>query len=193
MGADLFGIGLPVRCGVRERLDVFCRGFGLKQARIGLEIDAVWIHENLGGIDAARDQYVADLRRDNADEGRLLERQCLRLEVLSFVDVAGILEAAPFFHYRLPEAFAGYPRALTEYPVEYPTSCSPQAWATGAPLLLLRVLLGLEPLGNRLLVDPALPAVVGWLTLLDIPGRWGRTDAFGRGKIELPGMPERVN
>ncbi len=105
---------------------------------------------------------------------------------------SGILEAAPFFHYRLPEAFAGYPRALTEYPVEYPTSCSPQAWATGAPLLLLRVLLGLEPVGNRLLVDPALPEMVGWLTLLDIPGRWGRMDAFGRGKLELPGMPEHA-
>jgi hypothetical protein len=81
---------------------------------------------------------------------------------------------------------------LTEYPVEYPTSCSPQAWATGAPLLLLRVLLGLEPVGNRLLVDPALPEMVGWLTLLDIPGRWGRMDAFGRGKLELRGMPEHA-
>src|SRR2546430_7641083 len=56
---------------------------------------------------------------------------------------AGILQAATYFHDRLPEAFAGYPRALTRFPVEYPTACSPQAWATGAPLLLLRALLGL--------------------------------------------------
>src|SRR5262249_30347665 len=49
----------------------------------------------------------------------------------------GILQAAEFFHSRLPEAFAGYPRELTRFPVEYPTACSPQAWATGAPLLLL--------------------------------------------------------
>ena len=29
-----------------------------------------------------------------------------------------------------------------DFPVEYPTACSPQAWATGAPLMLLRVMLG---------------------------------------------------
>ena len=58
---------------------------------------------------------------------------------------AGILDAAEFFDGRLPEAFGGYERALTKYPVQYPTACSPQAWSTGAPLLLLRTMLGLEP------------------------------------------------
>src|SRR2546430_10707803 len=43
----------------------------------------------------------------------------------------GILEAATFFHERLPEAFAGFRRDMTRFPVEYPTACSPQAWATG--------------------------------------------------------------
>ena len=70
---------------------------------------------------------------------------------------AGILDAAEFFDGRLPEAFGGYPRALTKYPVQYPTACSPQAWSTGAPLLLLRTMLGLEPIGDHLIVDPALP------------------------------------
>jgi len=92
----------------------------------------------------------------------------------------GILEAATFFHERLPEAFAGFRRDMTRFPVEYPTACSPQAWATGAPLLLLRVLLGLEPVGEHLIVDPHLPKQIGWLQILDIPGRWGRTDAFAR-------------
>jgi hypothetical protein len=32
-------------------------------------------------------------------------------------------------------------------------------------------------------VDPALPAAIGHLELLDIPGRWGRLDAFGRGRV----------
>ena len=96
---------------------------------------------------------------------------------------AGILEAAVFFDGRLPEAFAGYARTLTEYPVEYPTACSPQAWATGTPLLLLRVLLGLEPVGEHLLVNPALPADIESLSLFDVPGRWGRADAFARGRI----------
>jgi glycogen debranching enzyme len=98
---------------------------------------------------------------------------------------AGILDAAEFFDGRLPEAFGGYPRAMTNYPVQYPTACSPQAWSTGAPLLLLRTMLGLEPIGENLIVDPTLPAAIGHLELLDIRGRWGRIDAFGRGRVEL--------
>jgi glycogen debranching enzyme len=98
---------------------------------------------------------------------------------------AGILNAAAFFEGRLPEAFGGYRREATKYPVQYPTACSPQAWSTGAPLLFLRTMLGLEPIGNHLLVDPALPSGIGLLALLDIPGRWGRVDAFARGEIEL--------
>jgi glycogen debranching enzyme len=95
----------------------------------------------------------------------------------------GILEAAVFFNYRLPEAFAGYPRAVTHFPVEYPTACSPQAWAAGAPLLLVRVLLGLDSDGEHLIVDPAIPSPIERLELLDIPGRWGRMDAFGRARF----------
>jgi glycogen debranching enzyme len=102
---------------------------------------------------------------------------------------AGILEAAEFFGGRLPEAFGGYRRELTRYPVEYPTACSPQAWSTGTPLLLLRTMLGLEPLDDHLIVDPALPTRIGRLELLDIPGRWGRIDAFGRGRVDIDAQP----
>ncbi len=102
---------------------------------------------------------------------------------------AGILDAADFFKGRLPEAFAGYERAFTAYPVEYPTACSPQAWSTGTPLLLLRTMLGLEPIGEHLVVDPALPNAIGHLALLDIPGRWGTIDAFGRGRVIVDAKP----
>ncbi|HEX6967754.1 MAG TPA: glycogen debranching N-terminal domain-containing protein [Micromonosporaceae bacterium] len=95
----------------------------------------------------------------------------------------GILDAAGYFHGRLPEAFGGYDREVTKYPVEYPTACSPQAWSTGTPLLLIRTMLGLEPYENHLAVNPALPENIGRLEVLDIPGRWGRLDAFGRGRI----------
>jgi glycogen debranching enzyme len=98
---------------------------------------------------------------------------------------AGILSAAEFFNGRLPEAFGGYERTLTKYPVQYPTACSPQAWSTGTPLLLLRTMLGLEPAGDFLVVDPVLPVGIGHVALLDIPGRWGRVDAFGRGRISV--------
>ncbi|MEU7802015.1 glycogen debranching N-terminal domain-containing protein [Micromonospora arborensis] len=104
-----------------------------------------------------------------------------------FRDEAGIicdamLAASEFFDGRLPEAFAGYAHDLTEYPVEYPTACSPQAWSTGTPLLLLRVILGLEPQGEHLIIDPAVPPGMGRVELLDIPGRWGMVDALGRSR-----------
>jgi hypothetical protein len=46
-------------------------------------------------------------------------------------------------------------------------------------------MLGLEPLDGHLIVDPSLPAGIGHLELLDIPGRWGRIDAYGRGRVQL--------
>jgi glycogen debranching enzyme len=98
---------------------------------------------------------------------------------------AGVLDAADFFEGRLPEAFGGYERSLTRYPVQYPTACSPQAWSTGAPLLFLRTMLGLETIDDHLIVDPAVPVPFGRIELLDIPGRWGRIDAFGRGLVEV--------
>jgi glycogen debranching enzyme len=105
--------------------------------------------------------------------------------------VAGIMQAAEVFKGRLPEAFGGYPRSLTRYPVQYPTACSPQAWSTGAPLLLLRAGLGLEPHGDNLVVDPALPTWMGNLEILDLPGRWKRIDAFGRGRVDTDRMTMR--
>ncbi|MFG1766888.1 glycogen debranching N-terminal domain-containing protein [Micromonospora parva] len=91
-----------------------------------------------------------------------------------------MLDAARYFEGRLPEAFAGYDRKRTKYPVQYPTACSPQAWSAGTPLLLIRVMLGLQPHGDHLVVDPALPDSINRIELLDIPGRWGVVDALGR-------------
>jgi len=90
---------------------------------------------------------------------------------------AAVLAAAPYFDYRLPEVFLGSDRAVTHVPVAYRTACSPQAWASGTPLLMLRVMLGLDPVDGKLAVDPYLPPDRGPLALRGIPGRWGRTDA----------------
>jgi glycogen debranching enzyme len=95
----------------------------------------------------------------------------------------GIIDAAESFDGRLPEAFAGYDRELTRYPVRYPTACSPQAWSTGTILLLLRTMLGMEPRGDYLVTRPAVPLSAGRIELLNIPGRWGRADALGRGRL----------
>jgi glycogen debranching enzyme len=96
-----------------------------------------------------------------------------------------MFEAAELFHHRLPEAFGGYPRSATRFPVEYPTACSPQAWASGTPLLLIRTLLGLDSDGRHLIIDPAIPEPIDRIELLDIRGCWGEMDAFGRARVTL--------
>ena len=132
---------------------------------IGYHVGTIWPHDN---------SFISwGLRRYGYRE------QAARIAM-------AILEAAQFFKGRLPEAFAGYARTLTGCPVEYPTACSPQAWSTGAPLLLIRSLLGLEPVGPKLLVDPAIPTSIASLELTGIPGPWHRADAFGRGRLDLP-------
>jgi glycogen debranching enzyme len=90
-----------------------------------------------------------------------------------------IIDAAQYSQGRVPEAFGGYDRELTQHPVQYPTASNPSAWSTGTPFLLLRAMLGMEPHGNDLVLAPAVPARFGRTELLDIPGRWGKTDAVG--------------
>ena len=99
---------------------------------------------------------------------------------------AGILDAAEFFDGRLPEAFGGYERQLTRYPVRVPDRVQPAgvvdrerrccccarcwAWSRSA---------------TTWSSTRSLPQGIGHLELLDIPGRWGRIDAFGRGRVEI--------
>jgi glycogen debranching enzyme len=81
----------------------------------------------------------------------------------------GLLDAAAAFGARLPELFCGFPRTEFDPPVPYPTSCSPQAWASAAPLLLVRAFLGLDPDVPHRRLDLA-PR---------IPDRWGRLNLGG--------------
>lgn len=79
----------------------------------------------------------------------------------------GLLDAAAAFGGRLPELFCGFARSHFAAPVPYPTSCSPQAWASAAPLLLLSSFLGLEPdvPARTLTVRPQLLPQWGRITL----------------------------
>lgn len=74
-----------------------------------------------------------------------------------------ILSAAPHFEHRLPEVFAGYPATLTSVPVAFPTASRPQAWAAGAPLMLLTMLLDLQP--GRADADTEVPGPIGHVAL----------------------------
>ncbi|PWR11541.1 amylo-alpha-1,6-glucosidase [Micromonospora acroterricola] len=91
---------------------------------------------------------------------------------------AGIFDMAQTLGGAVPEVIAGYERSLTKYPVQLPSAGRPQSWSSGALLMLLGTMLGLRPTGDNLLVNPALPNGFGRVELLDIPGRWGRTDAY---------------
>ncbi|MCX4093125.1 glycogen debranching N-terminal domain-containing protein [Nocardia sp. alder85J] len=82
----------------------------------------------------------------------------------------GLLDAAAAFGGRLPELFCGFPRSRFSAPVPYPTSCSPQAWASAAPLLLVRSFLGLNPdaPNHTLTIQPHLPPRWGRIALTDL-------------------------
>jgi glycogen debranching enzyme len=82
----------------------------------------------------------------------------------------GIWEATACFDgYRLPELYAGMPRAGSSFPVQYLGANIPQAWAAGTILHLIRTLLGLRAAApqGRLYVSPALPH---WLPDLILSG-----------------------
>src|SRR5919199_1467762 len=79
--------------------------------------------------------------------------------------VQRMLQAARHFGFQLPEVFAGMRRSQTPFPIAYPTAARPQAWAAGAPVLLVQVLLGLEPNRRRhdleTLAPPEIPSWAG--------------------------------
>jgi glycogen debranching enzyme len=92
---------------------------------IGYHTGTVWPHDNA--------IFAMGLRKYGFDEAFLRIFDDL-------LDAAG-----SFADYRLPELFAGFPRADYEDPVPYPVACSPQAWAAGALPAMLIAGLGLVP------------------------------------------------
>jgi glycogen debranching enzyme len=84
----------------------------------------------------------------------------------------GLFQAAVNFRgYRLPELFCGIERRDYDEPVQYPVSCSPQAWASGAIFLLLTSILGIRPSAHRRelnVVNPALPPWVDYLNVRNL-------------------------
>jgi glycogen debranching enzyme len=71
----------------------------------------------------------------------------------------GLLDLARANGGSLPELLSGLPRTATGVPVTYAAACRPHAWSAGAPLMVLRALLGFEPNVPRgeLRLRPRLP------------------------------------
>lgn len=59
--------------------------------------------------------------------------------------MSGLLAASKYFEYqRLPELFCGH-QGNSGNPIQYPTTCSPQAWSAGTAAVFLQSMLGLNP------------------------------------------------
>ncbi|MFQ5919317.1 MAG: glycogen debranching N-terminal domain-containing protein [Thermoplasmata archaeon] len=103
---------------------------------------SVWPHDNsLIAFGLARTGH-------RAKAGRLFE---------------SLAAVAKSFEYRLPELFGGTSRSGGEGPRRIQQACDLQAWAAGAPSLLLRALLGMEPdaTSGILRLDPYLSPDAG--------------------------------
>ena len=129
----------------------------------------VWPHDTaLAAWGLARHGYTAEARRI----------------------ARALIEAAGHFDWSLPEVFAGYARDETPFPIAYPTAARPQAWAAGTPILLVRVLLGIEPDRERQrLVSTVSDELPSWLDGLRVEGirAYGRTwtVAVERGHVTI--------
>ena len=101
-----------------------------------------------------------------------------------------MVDAAAHFDYRLPEVFAGFARGHTGFPVVYPTSASPQAWAAGTPVLLLQLVLGLVPNRAERVLRSEASELPDWLEGLTLSGlrafgqRWTAHVDGGRVHVE---------
>jgi glycogen debranching enzyme len=102
-----------------------------------------------------------------------------------------LLEAAGHFEWSLPEVFAGFDRSDTPFPIAYPTAARPQAWAAGTPILLLRLLLGLQPdvAAGRLSMMPGAEPAPGFGIILEgvraLGATWDVSCGAGESRIEL--------
>jgi glycogen debranching enzyme len=78
--------------------------------------------------------------------------------------------ASYFMLHRLPELYSGVERNPTNFPVQYLGANAPQAWAAGSAFAFLQSILGFQPDAprNQLYIDPALPAWLPDLTMMDL-------------------------
>ena len=115
---------------------------------IDYQVGSVWPHDNA--------LIAAGLKRCGHGE------DALRI-------FSAIFEAAVAFpQYRLPEVFAGFPRAEYSAPVRYPVACSPQAWAAAALPYMLTAILGLEADAIKRELRVSEPRLPDWLRVVNV-------------------------
>jgi len=123
---------------------------------------------------------------DNALIALGLNRYGLK-EATAYV-LTGMFQAAAYMELRrLPELFCGFQRRRGRGPTLYPVACSPQAWASGAPFLMLQACLGLEfdTDGQEIrLRHPRLPAFLDEIALSNLTVGEASVDLVIRREID---------
>jgi glycogen debranching enzyme len=116
---------------------------------------------------------------DNSLIAQGLKRYGFDREALFVLDQLAL--AGAYFPYgRFPELFCGFASDRVPVPVQYPVACRPQAWASGAPLLMVRSYGGLSadaPNGRLYINRPRLPR---WVDRVEILGM-----RVGRARLDL--------
>jgi glycogen debranching enzyme len=109
--------------------------------------------------------------------------------------VMSLFDAAVAQGGRLPELFSGLERSDVPAPVDYPTSCSPQAWAAASPLLCLRTLLRLDPWVpyGKIWLAPMVPPEIGSLRVEGIPLAGARVNVEVVDRlVRVEGLPKTI-
>jgi glycogen debranching enzyme len=110
--------------------------------------------------------------------------------------ILGLLDAAGFQANRLPELFGGLSRSEVPFPVSYPSSCSPQAWAAASPLMFLRTMLRLDPWvpHGKVWLSPAMPPWLEYLRVDRIPlGGRRVTVEVDHDKVSVEGLSQDID
>lgn len=82
---------------------------------------------------------------------------------------SGLFEAASRLPaQRLPELFCGFRRRHDEGPISYPSACTPQAWASGAPFLMLQACLGIDVDARDGAIDVRSPYLPDWVNEIHV-------------------------
>ncbi|BCW35846.1 hypothetical protein StoSoilA2_19020 [Arthrobacter sp. StoSoilA2] len=108
---------------------------------------------------------------------------------------SALMEAAAYTENRLPELFCGYSRSGYPKPIPYPTACSPQAWSSAAPVMLLRYLGRYDAHLSQggIWIDPVLPDTWGDLHAENVPvGRSRVTIDVVGNEITVTGLPDSI-
>ncbi|HJV03651.1 MAG TPA: amylo-alpha-1,6-glucosidase [Actinomycetota bacterium] len=106
---------------------------------------------------------------DNALIAHGMKRYGFEREARQVLDQ--LAAAGAYFPYsRFPELFCGFSTEEVPVPVQYPVACRPQAWASGAPLLMLRSYGGLSARAAEGRLDIERPRLPAWLGRVEVQG-----------------------